>query len=820
MTIEIRSRIGTPFPSPSASVPTRTQGWLVAATLIGCLASRQAAALPSDVADPSTPVATRASGPATPPTAPDDASTAQAALVITVADDSRAPIAGAIVSLRPMPAGVERLGTSDDRGHVRFAGVPHGRYRLDVSGRGFAISTQTLTIDSGERNVPITLAPAPIVEQVTVVSGSRIEQLRETVDAPVEILTRDRLHDSLAETVGEALREVPGVVTRRGTESAGAAGEQIQGLDSRQVLVLLDGQPLLGARGIKRGVLNLDRQSTNRLDRVEVVKGAASALYGSDAIGGVINLFTRQAERPIEAAFSVTGGSLDAADVTGDAGFKQGPWSGFFTVEQHRRDSFDLSPVTPDTTGADFRRNDALAKVQWQASPAFRVSALANGYWNRSRGRSVGEEGLQSDDIKDDAQSYGLRVDWQAAPQLSVEGRGYVSRYDEASTANLLTGAPLAPGALYERLGKADATATLVLGARHVAQGGVEWSRDTYRGINRLRDDGGHAAETAVVWAQDRFAVTGRTTLTVGARFDHHSIFGSAFSPKAGVNVRLTDDWRARVSYGRGFRAPDLGQLYYRFLNPTNFYQVIGNPLLEPERSHSWQAGSDVRLFDRRVRLGVNIFRNDVDNLIDSVSLGFMSSQSQLADIMAREQIDPAFRPQLFRLLFLYKNLQDVVTSGAELDGEWSLTRSVSLGAAYTYLGQAYGRQITATGPGPRQDLTGRHPHQGHVRVRWETARLGGLRANLRGVFFSEWIATRGTVNGQPVDTMAPKFALWDVAVSKPIRAGLEFVAAIDNLTDSRDPNSDLSVDGRPAAVYRPEYGRTYRAGVRWSFAR
>lgn len=93
------------------------------------------------------------------------------------------------------------------------------------------------------------------------------------------------------ESVGEILREVPGVVTRRGSETAGSAGEQIQGIDSRQVLVLIDGQPIVGARGIKRGgVLNLDRQSTARLDRVEVVQGAASALYGSEALWGVINL--------------------------------------------------------------------------------------------------------------------------------------------------------------------------------------------------------------------------------------------------------------------------------------------------------------------------------------------------------------------------------------------------------------------------------------------------------------------------------------------------------------------------------------------------
>src|SRR5690606_33339749 len=131
-----------------------------------------------------------------------------------------------------------------------------------------------------------------------------------------------------SQTVAEALRDVPGVVVRRGSETAGAAGEQIQGIDSRQVLVLLDGQPLTGARGIKRGVINLDRQSTARLERVEVVKGAASALYGTDAIGGVINLITRQPARPVEVAGSVAGGNVGMVDARAELGFMHGGTSG------------------------------------------------------------------------------------------------------------------------------------------------------------------------------------------------------------------------------------------------------------------------------------------------------------------------------------------------------------------------------------------------------------------------------------------------------------------------------------------------------------
>ena len=134
------------------------------------------------------------------------------------------------------------------------------------------------------------------------------------------------------------------MISRRGSETAGAAGEQIQGIDSRQVLVLLDGQPLLGARGIKRGVVNLDRQSSARLEQVEVVKGAASALYGSDAIGGVINMITRDATAPFDTTGELSGGSRGEVNAVAEAGMRRDRFSGLFSIEHHRNDGFDLTP--------------------------------------------------------------------------------------------------------------------------------------------------------------------------------------------------------------------------------------------------------------------------------------------------------------------------------------------------------------------------------------------------------------------------------------------------------------------------------------------
>jgi outer membrane receptor for ferrienterochelin and colicins len=736
---------------------------------------------------------------------------ADAALSGVVRDSTGAVIPHATVIVRAQGYALERIVESGGDGRFDVAGLPEGRLQVTVIAPGFAVATEVVEVPS-DRPLLFTLRPAAVVEQVRVVSAARQEELRESLNTRVDVITRQRIEDTGAETVGEVLREVPGVLTRRGSEGTGPAGEQIQGIDSRQVLVLIDGQPLPGARGIKRGgVLNLDRQTTGTLERIEVVKGAASALYGSDALGGVINLITRESQVPFEVRASISGGEWGDFNGRTDVGARRGRWSGLFSAGRHQRDSFDLTPTTFDTTGASFRRWDALAKSRIQVSPSLGAGVMVNGYTNRSRGNSIGELGPQQDDIRDRTLNISGTMDWLITPTATFQVRGYGAFFDERSAGRL---APpqvteLEPGALDEDLAKVDASFGRVIGTRQQLQAGVEWSWNRYAGVNRIAFDDVDAT-TSVVWAQHRYSLHERLTTTIGARLDAHSTFGNALSPKVGANVRLTDTMSLRASYGRGFRAPDLGQLYYRFMNPTSFYQVIGNPNLRPEYANSYQFGGEFASSSRRMRAGVNVFYNEVRRLIESVSLGMVVTQAQLDALLRREGLDPSFRPVLGRLLFTYKNVNAAMTRGLEVDGDAAVTSSVSLGGAYTYL-QA---EDTETG----LTLTGRHRHHGHIRASWNPGTIG-LRANIRGTFYSSWIASRATSGNQVSDTVAPRFALWDAYVSQRLTRGLSAYVAIENLTDNQDPNTGvLMPDGTPAPLYRAEIGRTARFGVRWTF--
>jgi outer membrane receptor for ferrienterochelin and colicins len=729
-----------------------------------------------------------------------------------VADPADKAIPGATVVLRNKNTGLERVGTTDGEGRFSFTNLGTGTYEAIIDANGFARFTQE--VDSANADISVKLDVETLREEVTVISGSRQEELRESLNTKVDVISRSQLRDTGSQNVAEVLREIPGIVTRRGSESTGGgSGEQVQGIDSRQVLVLLDGQPVVGARGIKSGRINLDRQSTEHLESIEVVKGSSSALFGSDAIGGVINMRSREAKHPFEASVTGAVGNFGIFDGTATAGFKRDKLSGFFSFERHKNNGFDLTPTTFDTTAPGFHRNDIYGKLQYQITDKFKLTGFVNSYFNNLKGRSVGETGSQNDNVDEDSQNYGLTGDWAIDGRTTLQVRGYFSNYDEITNSTLAI-APfnVLPGALHEKYAKFDTTFSRIIGERQLVQAGFEYYNNEYSGLNRVQVDNGVSINNTSAWAQDKISITNRLTLTLGVRFDRHSIFGNAASPKAGLNYRVTSFASLRASWGRGFRAPDLGQLYYRFANPVSFYQVIGNKDLSAEHSGSWQAGGEFNFFRRKFRFGVNFFRNDIRNLINSVNIGLVTTANVDA-LLAANGIDPSVKQFLTYnlLLFVYKNTANAKTQGVEFDTDIYLPHNFAISGAYTYLDTHEAFDLP---------LTGRHPNQGYMKLAWERPRWG-FRGNVRGTLYSDWINTR-TVNTAGVvtaQTNGKQFGMFDIYAAKSVAKGFELFGAIDNFLNQQDPNTNKrQPNGTPYAILRPEAGRTYRLGFRWSF--
>jgi outer membrane receptor for ferrienterochelin and colicins len=720
----------------------------------------------------------------------------------TVSDSQGLRVRAAELQVRNPLTGAMQRGVTDDEGRFVMVVGSGGTYRVRASATDLGESAATVTLREGKANpsLELVLSPAATYAEVTVYSGSRVEELREESPQKVDVLTREQIESTGYERVSDVLSEVPGVVTRSGS-TANVGAEQVQGIDSRQVLVLQDGLPIVGARGIKRGALNLNRQSAARLDRVEVVKGAASPLFGSDAIGGVINMITREPSRPLEGNVNVSGGSLGMFDARAGLGTRLKRLSLLVDLEHHRQDAYTLLPSSPTTVGPDWRRNDLFWRSRYRFNDRAALSFHATAYHNREKGRNLAETGITSGVSEDSTQNYALIGDFLPTNSTTVQLRGYAARYDESSLLTLVgSNAPPSPANLNQRYRRMDGMVSQQLGTRHLLQGGYEWAQDEYFGANRLvGDNAGQQVTTNDVWLQDRVQLTRWATLNLGGRVTSHSLFGTWAVPKAGLVVRLGDRWVARGSFGRGFRAPDLGQLFFRFANPASFYQVIGNPNLQAETSRSFSTG--ISYVGNRFRAGVNLYRNDVGNLIEAINVGFPATPGQLQGILNRYQIPSDFNPLLNRLTFVYLNFGRIYTQGFELDAELRLHRDWRVAGAYTFL--------HPVDRGTGLHLAQRHRHQGFTRLDYANTQRG-LFVNLRGTFFSDWLLNPAQ------NTRAFGFAMWDLYGAKRLPRGLEFYGAVDNLANSRDRKLH---DPTPT-FDRPDFGRTYRIGMRYAFGR
>jgi outer membrane receptor for ferrienterochelin and colicins len=718
-------------------------------------------------------------------------------LEVRVLDASGGKVADAMVTARQTLSGGSTACRTDAEGHCSVRTVGPGEYQVTASKDGLTDSSRRVKVHSDRQSLELKLEVASVRASVTVVSGSRIAEVQEESPTKVEVVTREEIQSTGYERVTDVLAEMPGVVTRR-TTSAAVGGEQIQGVDSRQVLVLQDGLPVVGARGIKSGALNLNRQSVGRMGRVEVAKGAGSPLYGSDAIGGVINMITREPRNPVEGGLSLSGGSLGAVDFRGDIGGIYKGWSHFLNLETHRQDAYGLLATSPVTVGPEFRRHDFLYKTRWQVLPKLALGFTANAYHNRELGRSLSETGLVNGRSSDSQQNYTGVIDYTLSSHTLWQTRGYLARYDENSVTTPLAGGAESFANLNERLRRLDSTLSHQFGNSHLLQGGMEWAQNIYKGANRLvGDNAGQQVTTNDYWIQDKWQVGSRLTMNLGGRITNHSLFGNAAVPKVGLVYRLSDRWIARAAWGKGFRAPDLGQLYFRFANPASFYQVIGNPNLRPEHGTSYQTGMTYRA--NRFRGGVTFYRNQIRDLIDSFLTGTPTTAAQLQAVLTQYGIPSNFSPFLGRQTFVYRNLSKIQTEGFELDGEYALNRRVRVAGAYTFL--------HATDRNAKLALLQRHRHQGYIKVDYANTRWG-LDANLRGTFFSHWQLSN-TTRGLP-------YQIWDAYGAKQVYRGTQVFGVIDNLNNSRDGKLQLPTP----SFDRPDYGRTWRLGLRYQFAR
>jgi outer membrane receptor for ferrienterochelin and colicins len=650
---------------------------------------------------------------------------------------TRMPIVGAIVETVAPPSLRTR---TDQQGEWRLAA--DSGVRLRVRFLGYA----PLEFDAGTALVELTPSALPL-EDMVVTASRREQQLTEAVP-DISVISQADIRRSGASDVGAVLVQTSGVQPEGGVPAG--AGIYLEGLGSQRVLILVDGQPVVGRLN---GNFDLSRLASAGVERIEIVRGPQSTLYGSDAMGGVINIITRPPTDGLSLSLMALGGTQDRRELSGAMSGTTGAL-GLSINADARKES--LAPGLPGDNGTYAQRWQVAPKARW----AFGGSTLEGSalLLRENQRYLTGQLYHFSDNTQSGAQ---LNWNWQSggrrfAPTLSF------SRFDHLSRAG--TGAvPVSDSGQrdVQQLAQGELVGSLPIPSG-VADLGVQLR---YESIEADRVQGGQRSLNSIeTWAQGTWDL-GRLSVTPGVRLSAHEQWGSAMTPRLAALLHLSPTVALRASAGAGYRVPDFKELYLDFVNTAAGYAVVGNPNLVPEHS-------------RNVSLGVELARGPLSARVSS----FYNRFTDFID----------FGPPDAGNTYTYVNIGQGMTRGLEAVVVWNRgTTRFEEGIAF----------LDAQDQTSHLPLLGRAANAAHFSV------AGTIRgANLSATFLYTGRAPLALNDSSTaVATWRSAYSQLNLHATAPVRAGASVVLGVDNVFDQQ------IAQGWPGFTGRRIYG-----GVSW----
>jgi len=565
----------------------------------------------------------------------------------------------------------------------------------------------------------------------------------EKVTGTVTVITRDEMERRQLRTVEEVLRSVPGV----SVQQAGQVGTQtsvfVRGSNSNHVVVLIDGMNF-NDPSTPNGAIDFAHLLTDNLDRIEVVRGPMSTLYGSGAIGGVINMVTKKgAGAPTGGGYAEIGTRLQAgagAYVRGSAGrfnynisatglYAQGestvpprftPLGAYVDLDGYRninlasRLGFDINDNAQFTWFSRFIDTHVRYDQVGQEDPNAMeyTQQFFNGLWKPTVG--VGYSTVYRHDLD--------------YPSLQVPASPFLSQNSSFSG----------------RTFTADWKNVIEVSDLFNFVGGVDYNRQwAYTNAENLgapnSENWGAASQTGL-YGQVRSTLFNALTLSLGGRMDWQSRYGQVGTWRAGVAYLLREtDTRFKGSYGTAFKAPALLELY------STGQFCAGNPNLQPEYSRGYELGIEQGMFNGKIRGAITYFKNNISNLIQCAPPSFL----------------------------LLQNVNNAQTEGVEMSVQIDFTSWLDVNVAYTH--QLAFNADTGVVLVRRPEDT--------VSVRMAVRPMEGMRfgAELNQVSARHDV---DAITGAPV--VPSPYTLLRITAGWDVRKGLELYARIENLLNDK----------------------------------
>lgn len=423
-----------------------------------------------------------------------------------------------------------------------------------------------------------------------VITATRIEQSLAELPVTVNVVKAEEIAASQSKNVGEALSLLPGVVVKAQGSWGALTSVRVRGATSTQVLVMVDGRPLNSAQS---GTVDLTDIPVADVERIELLRGPGSSLYGAYALGGVINIITKKGGGPARTEVSSAAGSLGNSNYNLSHTGGEGRLAYSFNVEKASSDGF-LPNSAYDADSYSVRADLTLDR---DSSLILSLQKL-----NATKGVSGSESWPTPLATQWNDNSYiSLRYD-----RSDGNGKSFANVFFHQNNLRYVDDDPSWPvdtrhdnnalGLALQRASALGATGHLVYG--------LDWRHDNIDSLSL----GSHRAVTRAAYVQGEMAATDRLMVIAGGRYDSHSIYGSRFSPRVGATYRLGGSL-IRGSAGQGFRPPVFQDLYW---NEPPY--MIGNLNLRPEHSNAYELGLEREIFNTAARF--TLFRQDVKDMI------------------------------------------------------------------------------------------------------------------------------------------------------------------------------------------------------------
>lgn len=647
------------------------------------------------------------------------------------------------------------------------------------------------------------------LSEVKVTTATRTERVLSSLPLPMTIITSEAIIKSGVTRLNEILNEQTGIILI--PDESGFEGIQMQGLDAAYTMILIDGVPLVGRSS---GVLDLSRVSVGNIERIEIVKGASSALYGSEAMGGVINVITKKPGKDMfSGSLSYRYATFNTNDANANLLWKKKKFSANLFANFYATDGYDLDKNTPLKNVEPFYNFTLQPKIYYDFSEHLKLIVSNRFYDMKMDNKAVIESENYEGEATENEWNSQIKLEHKWNDKFYSEYELYATNYKNDSFLNDQNNVRYEDAYYNQWLFRPEIRTTLSLKNDKIT-GGIGLNYET---LDRTYFDKNVKFNSQYVFLQYDWNPTEKWNVLAGFRYDNHSEYASQFSPKLAVNYKINNNFSLKSSVGYGYKAPDFRQLFFDFTNPSVGYTVLGynvaearlNQLEEEGQLLSRVAGVN---FDKpleaessinvnfgtfykrnKLRMDINAFYNSISNLIDTQIVATKTNSQNI---------------------FSYSNFNKIFTYGIEYNSTYSFTKELSLSLGYQYLiaknkdvvdnfeDYKYIRnselQTVEISKSDYFGLYNRSKHTANIKFAYTIPKIK-TDINLRVFYRSKYglYDTNGNKILDKYDTFVNGYVLTNLSVSKYIIDKIMLQAGANNLFDYTDPGQIPNLAGR-----------------------